>query len=136
MEQARRSAPPHVADPRVEAGPDGGDARRIVRRHGRRALTGCEQHGGGKQCFYEALGNEYTRTIGSVELCPLSIQVQSRRAPTSDTQERVVTAFKTGERTTGMTKQCYYDALGSEYTRTIKSVELCPLTIKVRPGSS
>ena len=27
------------------------------------------------------------------------------------------TAFKTGEATTGMTKQCYYDALGSAYTK-------------------
>ena len=42
------------------------------------------------------------------------------------------TAFKTGERTTGMTKQCFYDALGSAYTRTVGSVELCPLTIQVR----
>ena len=43
-----------------------------------------------------------------------------------------VTAFKTGERTTGMTKQCFYDALGSAYTRTIGAVELCPLSIQVR----
>ena len=42
------------------------------------------------------------------------------------------TAFKTGERTTGMTKQCFYDALGSAYTRTIGAVELCPLSIQVR----
>jgi len=33
-------------------------------------------------------------------------------------QNRTVTAFKTGERTTGMTKQCFYDALGNGYTRT------------------
>ena len=32
---------------------------------------------------------------------------------------QTVTAFKTGERTTGMTKQCFYDALGNAYTRTI-----------------
>jgi hypothetical protein len=30
------------------------------------------------------------------------------------------TAFKTGEQTTGMTKQCFYDALGSTYTTTLK----------------
>ena len=45
---------------------------------------------------------------------------------------QTVTAFKTGERTTGMTKQCFYDALGSAYTRTIGAVELCPLSIQVR----
>ena len=31
-----------------------------------------------------------------------------------------------------MTKQCFYDALGSAYTRTISSIALCPLSIKVR----
>ena len=47
-------------------------------------------------------------------------------------QAQTVTAFKTGEKTTGMTKQCFYDGLGSQYTKTISSVSLCPLTIKVR----
>ena len=41
------------------------------------------------------------------------------------------TAFKTGEEVTGMTKQCYYEFAGSKYTRTIKSFELCPLSIQV-----
>ena len=41
------------------------------------------------------------------------------------------TAFKTGERTTGMTKQCYYTYLGSQYTITINAVGMCPLTIEV-----
>lgn len=41
------------------------------------------------------------------------------------------TAFKTGEKTTGATKQCYYKYLGNEYTRTVKSHELCPLSINV-----
>ena len=45
---------------------------------------------------------------------------------------QTVTAFNTGEETTGMTKQCFYDALGSAYTRTISSIALCPLSIKVR----
>ena len=41
-----------------------------------------------------------------------------------------VTCFKTGERTAGMNKICYYDCLGSEAAITVSSVELCPLTIK------
>ena len=49
-------------------------------------------------------------------------------------QNQTVTAFKTGERTTGMTKQCFYDALGSAYTRTVGAVDLCPLSIQVRIG--
>ncbi len=90
-----------------------------------------------KQCYYRGLGNEYTRTISSVAICPLSIEVRlspSPPRPTPTPQPRVVTAFKTGERITGTTKQCYYRGLGNEYTRTIGSVELCPLSIQVRPG--
>ncbi len=41
------------------------------------------------------------------------------------------TAFLKYERVSGMTKQCVYDYLGSEYTRTIRSSELCPLSIRV-----
>lgn len=44
---------------------------------------------------------------------------------------QTVTAYNTGERITGMTKQCIYDGLGSEYTRTVSSVALCPLSIRV-----
>ena len=41
------------------------------------------------------------------------------------------TAYLKYERVTGMTKQCVYDYLGSEYVRTMRSTELCPLTIRV-----
>lgn len=41
------------------------------------------------------------------------------------------TAYLKYERVTGMTKQCVYDYLGNEYTRTVRSSELCPLSIKV-----
>lgn len=41
------------------------------------------------------------------------------------------TAFLKYERQSGMTKQCVYDYLGSEYTRTIQSYQLCPQTIQV-----
>lgn len=41
------------------------------------------------------------------------------------------TAFLVGEQVTGMTKQCFYDYLGSTYTITIDSYKLCPLTIRV-----
>jgi len=40
-------------------------------------------------------------------------------------------AFFQYERTTGMTKQCVYDYLGSEYTITISAISLCPLTIQI-----
>ena len=41
------------------------------------------------------------------------------------------TAFLVGEQVTGMTKQCYYEFAGSSYTKTVKSYELCPLSIQV-----
>ena len=40
------------------------------------------------------------------------------------------TAFKVGEEVTGLTKQCYYEFAGSRYTITVKSHQLCPLSIK------
>ena len=40
------------------------------------------------------------------------------------------TCFKTGERSSGMNKICYYNCLGSEAAITISSTSLCPLTIK------
>lgn len=40
------------------------------------------------------------------------------------------TCFKTGERTSGMNKICYYDCLGSTYAITVGAVELCPLSIR------
>jgi hypothetical protein len=39
------------------------------------------------------------------------------------------TAFFKYEYVTGMTKQCVYDYLGSQITRTQSAVSLCPLTI-------
>lgn len=37
--------------------------------------------------------------------------------------------FKTGERTSGMNKICYYDCLGSTAAITVSAVSLCPLSI-------
>lgn len=45
-----------------------------------------------------------------------------------------ITAFRSGERVTGGTRQCIYEALGNEYTRTVESWELCPLSIRVQRG--
>ena len=42
------------------------------------------------------------------------------------------TAFLTGEKTSGFNKICFYDNMGSEVAITIKSTDLCPLTINVK----
>lgn len=41
-----------------------------------------------------------------------------------------ITCFKSGENISGMNKICFYDCLGSAVAITIKSIELCPLSIK------
>ena len=60
----------------------------------------------------------------------LSVTVVNCAAPASVLAQQI-TAFKTGERETGATKQCIYDALGSEYTHTVSAVTPCPFTIRV-----
>lgn len=101
-------------------------------------LTGEQTTGTTKQCFYDALGSAHTVTVSSIAICKQTIRVQSNpsRLPTAPSIPSVptqsyVTAFKTGEQTTGMTKQCFYDGLGNVYTKTVSSVTLCPLTIRV-----
>ena len=49
---------------------------------------------------------------------------------TTEYELAAVTCFKTGERTSGMNKICYYDCLGNEAAITIRSTELCPLSIR------
>lgn len=98
--------------------------------------TGEALSGTTKQCFYNALGNSYTRTVSSVAICPLSIQVPSPASssmvsPNTNQRSGGGTAFKSGENVTGMTKQCFYNYLGSTYTKTISSVAICPLSIRV-----
>jgi hypothetical protein len=34
-----------------------------------------------------------------------------------------------------MTKQCFYDALGSTHTKTVNASAVCPVSIRVRPGA-
>lgn len=101
--------------------------------------TGENTTGTTKQCFYEFAGTQYTTTVQSYALCPLSIRVSTARpnraptyAPAAPPRPATFTAFKTGERTTGMTKQCYYAFGSNAYTKTVQSFELCPLSIQVR----
>lgn len=95
--------------------------------------TGERTTGTDKQCYYESLGDQHTQTIMAIGLCPLTITLRSAASPATVPQPTMITAFKTGERTTGLTKQCFYNGLSSEDTRTIRSVGLCPLSIWVRP---
>ena len=41
-----------------------------------------------------------------------------------------ITCFATGEQISGMNKICFYDCLGSVAAITLKSIDLCPLSIQ------
>jgi hypothetical protein len=99
-----------------------------------------------KQCYYNGLGSRYTRTVSRIELCPLSIPVTTQAGtpkattakadpgsapPPAPAPRWTITAYRTGEEITGLTRQCHYQALGSRYTETVKSYQVCPLTITV-----
>lgn len=91
------------------------------------------QTGMTKQCIYNAMGSRHTLTISAVQLCPLTVQVPG--TPSYSVEMPRVgnrgVAFKTGEEVTGMTKQCYYNYLGSAVSRTVSSISLCPLSISI-----
>jgi len=96
--------------------------------------SGEVQTGMTKQCFYNALGSQHTLTISAVELCPLTVQVPSvpsYSAPSAPSVGNRGMAFKSGEQVTGMTKQCFYNYLGSTISRTVSAVSLCPLSVPV-----
>lgn len=52
-------------------------------------------------------------------------------AATGALAAQTVTAYKTGERITGQTKQCSYAFGANQYTRTVRSYQLCALSIQV-----
>jgi hypothetical protein len=92
-----------------------------------------------KQCFYNALGNTHVLTVSSVALCPLNIQVPlnpsasavAPNRPAAPSSPATTMGFFTRDQTTGMTKQCFYDALGNTHIWTVSSVTICPLTLRV-----
>ncbi len=90
--------------------------------------TGERVTGATKQCYYSFVGRRYTRTVPSDQLCAVSIQVPAPAPANVPTQK---TVFKTGQRVTGETKECYYKFAGAEYTRTVLRYRLCPRSIKI-----
>jgi len=52
--------------------------------------------------------------------------------PSALVAQTTITAFYVSQTTTGSTKQCVYNGLGSKYTRTVQSYQLCPTSIQVR----
>ena len=84
-----------------------------------------------KQCYYSFAGNTYTRTVSTMQFCPQSIQVEEGPSRVQATPV-VATAMKSGEETTGNTKQCYYTYMGNTYSKTIPSYQVCPMSIQIQ----
>ena len=64
----------------------------------------------------------------NVTLAALVLLAAASPAPLA---AQTATAFQTGERVTGSTKQCFYLFAGRRYTRTGPSDQLCPMSIQV-----
>ncbi len=107
--------------------------------------TGERVLGQTKDCYYDAAGKAYTKTVESYQLCPLTIRVAAEQAPSypsypsypsnpSPSAPSSRTGYKTGERVIGQTKECYYDVVGKSYTKTVESYQLCPMTISIPNG--
>lgn len=60
-------------------------------------------------------------------LLALSVLTSPDPVPRTERTEVAGTCFSTGEQSSGMTKICYYDCLGSPAAITVSSVQLCPL---------
>ena len=63
------------------------------------------------------------------ELATLILRESTNKTPNDTNTKIAVLCFKTGEKVSGFNKICFYDCLGSAAAITIKSVQLCPLTI-------
>ena len=64
--------------------------------------------------------------------CAIAIGVSCASIASAQT----VTAMKSGEQTTGQTKQCFYSFAGNTYTRTVSALQFCPENIQVQEGPS
>jgi len=70
------------------------------------------------------------RTCGLVATVTILLTTVVCEAQENARKKRLaMMCFSTGEQTSGMTKICYYDCLGSPAAITIGAVQLCPLTI-------
>lgn len=67
--------------------------------------------------------------ISLVMLASFSVAAGAKMSGKQATIQIAAMCFKTGEQISGMNKICYYNCLGSTAAITIKSVELCPLSI-------
>lgn len=98
-------------------------------------LKGEQTSGLNKICYYEGPSGQFTKTVRSINICPLSADDGRSLAPAS-TQSRTPTApvvgqnrgQLSGENTNGLNKTCFYNSPRGTFTKTVRSVQLCPLS--------
>lgn len=89
-----------------------------------------------KICHYRCTSGAASKTIQATGICPLSVTKGATRGqaglgssnPNSDFSGNQ-TCFKTGEYLDGMNKVCRYNCNGSPAETTIRSTQLCPLSV-------
>ena len=89
-----------------------------------------------KTCTYSSTRGEFTKTIRSTQICPLTADDgrtnRSMRSSQSNRQQNSgsTTGFFEGETASGFNKICTYSSVRGDFTKTIGSTQLCPLTAK------
>jgi hypothetical protein len=68
--------------------------------------------------------------LGTVGTIVVGFCVGALASARSDAAGTTITCFKKGEKVDGQLKICYYDCAGSEAAITVKSHQLCPLSIR------
>ena len=63
------------------------------------------------------------------ELAALILRETTNKTQNDTNIKIAILCFKTGEQVSGLNKICFYDCAGSAAAITVKSYQLCPLTI-------
>lgn len=84
----------------------------------------------GTVCYYRCSFGETTENVGPAKLCPMTSQASAAAISRTVPTQRAGSCMKSGERTTGMSKQCIYDCAGTTKVETVGAAQLCPLTTR------
>jgi len=99
--------------------------------HAETCMKAGEEKGAmGTVCYYRCSFGETTRNVGAAQLCPLTADASAARPSGSQPSRGGGACLKEGERTSGMTKQCFYDCAGTRKVETVGAAQLCPLSIR------
>ncbi len=84
----------------------------------------------GTVCTYRCSFGETSQNVGPGRMCPATAPASPTALNRAVPAARGGACLKTGERVTGMSKQCLYDCAGSPKAETVGAAQLCPLTVR------